>query len=109
MTVRNNFFLTENSVLSKYKCVTTYDHKVLALDEFVECVRYIESYAFRRLVCWIPTNSMNKTFARFSVGLKKDRYVESFKAKFLLLTGNRRMPMDSEFEHNLQNKDMYNM
>ncbi|WP_422132796.1 GmrSD restriction endonuclease domain-containing protein [Endozoicomonas sp. ALD040] len=86
-----------------------YDHKVLALDEFVECVRYIESYAFRRLVCWIPTNSMNKTFARFSVGLKKDRYVESFKAKFLLLTGNRRMPLDSEFEHNLQTKDMYNM
>ena len=86
-----------------------YDHKVLALDAFVECVRYIESYAFRRLVCWIPTNSMNKTFARFSVGLKKDRYVESFKAKFLLLTGNRRMPLDSEFEHNLQNKDMYNM
>ncbi|WP_257292566.1 DUF262 and DUF1524 domain-containing protein [Endozoicomonas sp. ONNA1] len=86
-----------------------YDHKVLALDEFVECVRYIESYAFRRLVCWIPTNSMNKTFARFSLGLKKDLYVESFKAKFLLLTGNRRIPLDSEFEHNLQTKDMYNM
>ncbi|WP_257295842.1 DUF262 and DUF1524 domain-containing protein [Endozoicomonas sp. YOMI1] len=86
-----------------------YDHKILALDEFVECVRYIESYAFRRLVCWIPTNSMNKTFARFSRDLKKDRYVESFKAAFLLLTGNRRMPLDNEFKHNLQTKDMYNM
>ena len=86
-----------------------YDHKVLTLNEFVECVRYIESYAFRRLVCWIPTNSMNKTFARFSKDLKKDRYVESFKAAFLLLTGNRRMPLDDEFKRCLQTKDMYNM
>ena len=86
-----------------------YDHKVLTLNEFEECVRFIESYAFRRLVCWIPTNSMNKTFARFSRDLKKDRYVESFKAAFLLLTGNRRMPLDNEFKQHLQTKDMYNM
>ncbi|WP_067517486.1 DUF262 and DUF1524 domain-containing protein [Endozoicomonas ascidiicola] len=86
-----------------------YDHKVLKLEEFVECVRYIESYAFRRLVCWIPTNSMNKTFARFSKDLKKDRYVESFKAAFLLLTGNRRMPLDDEFKRSLETKDMYNI
>ena len=86
-----------------------YDHQVLTLDEFVAGIRYIESYAFRRLVCWVPTNSMNKTFARFSKDLKKDRYLESFKAAFLLLTGNRRMPLDSEFKHSLQNRDMYTM
>ena len=32
---------------------------------------------FRRAVCGIPTNSMNKTFATFSRALKKDRYLES--------------------------------
>ena len=43
--------------------------------DFVEAVRMVESYVFRRAVCMIPTNSMNKTFATFTKALKKDRYL----------------------------------
>ncbi len=49
-----------------------YAHNILERDEFVKCVRIIESYAFRRFVCSIPTNSMNKTFARFSKAVTKN-------------------------------------
>ncbi len=54
----------------------------LPLEEFVEAVRYIESYVFRRAVCSIPTNSLNKTFATFGRSLKKVRYLESMLAHF---------------------------
>mgnify|MGYP000285872290 CR=1 FL=1 len=37
----------------------------------------VTSYIFRRAVCRVPTNSLNKTFAGFSAAVRKDRYVES--------------------------------
>ena len=70
--------------------------------------RWVESYVFRRAVCAIPTNSMNKTFATFTRALKKDRYLESIKAHFLLLPSYRRFPTDDEFQRELQVRDLYN-
>lgn len=76
--------------------------------ELLSAVRIIESYVFRRAICGIPTNSMNKTFARMGMSLKKDRYLESLKASFLLLPSYRRFPDDEEFHRNIQSKDIYN-
>ena len=56
---------------------------VLPKEDFLEAVRLVESYVFRRGVCAIPTNSLNKTFARFTKVLKKDRYLESIQAHLL--------------------------
>jgi uncharacterized protein with ParB-like and HNH nuclease domain/predicted transport protein len=76
--------------------------------ELLEVVRWIESYVFRRAVCAIPTASMNKTFAGFGKALKKDRYLESLAAGFLLLPSYRRFPTDDEFKRDLQHRDLYN-
>lgn len=86
-----------------------YHFGILTVEEFEQCVRLIESYVFRRYVCDIPTNSLNKTFAGFSKEIKKDRYLESFKAELLKLTSYRRFPSDSEFKRCLATKDMYNI
>jgi uncharacterized protein with ParB-like and HNH nuclease domain/predicted transport protein len=80
----------------------------LTKPELLQAVRWVESYVFRRAVCSIPTNSMNKTFATFMRALKKDRYVESIQAYFLMLPSYRRFPADDEFQHDLQLKDLYN-
>jgi uncharacterized protein with ParB-like and HNH nuclease domain/predicted transport protein len=80
----------------------------LTKTELVQAARWVESYVFRRAVCGIPTNSMNKTFATFSKGLKKDRYLESIQATFLLLPSYRRFPADDEFQRDLAFKDLYN-
>lgn len=80
----------------------------LLKDDFIHCIRLIESYVFRRAICAIPTNSMNKTFATFNKGLKKDHYLESIKAQFLLLPSYRRFPNDDEFYRDLQTRDLYN-
>jgi uncharacterized protein with ParB-like and HNH nuclease domain len=80
----------------------------LAKSELLQAARWVESYVFRRAVCSIPTNSMNKTFATFTRALKKDRYAESIKAHFLLLPSYRRFPTDDEFQRDLQVRDLYN-
>lgn len=85
-----------------------YMHDRLAASELVEIVRLVESYVFRRAICAIPTNSLNKTFAGLSRTLKKDRYVESVKAAFLLLPSYRRFPNDDEFQRELKLRDLYN-
>jgi uncharacterized protein with ParB-like and HNH nuclease domain len=82
-----------------------YYFKILTLDEFEHCCRYIESYVFRRYICDIPTNSLNKTFASFGKTLKKDKYLVSFKAELLKLTSYRRYPSDEEFKRCLATKD----
>lgn len=85
-----------------------YANNILSGNDFLEIVRLTESYVFRRAVCAIPTNSMNKTFATFSRDIKKDSYLESIKAHFSLLPSYRRFPDDVEFKRELQTKDLYN-
>ncbi len=80
----------------------------LAAAEFLAAVRLVESYVFRRAICSIPTNSLNKTFATTGKTLLKERYVESIEAHFLLLPSYRRFPDDEEFQRNLRSRDLYN-
>jgi predicted transport protein len=80
----------------------------LASEEVLQIVRLVESYVFRRAICAIPTNSLNKTFAGLSRSLKKDRYLESVQATFLLLPSYRRFPSDEEFQRDIKLRDLYN-
>ena len=75
--------------------------------DFLTALRLVESYVFRRAICAIPTNSLNKTFAFFNKALKKDRYLESILAHFLGLPSYRRFPSDAEFQRELSGRDLY--
>ena len=85
-----------------------YKNDTLPKSDFLASVRLIEAYVFRRVVCAIPTNSMNKTFATFTKALKKDRYFESVQANFMILPSYRRFPSDEEFRRDLHTRDLYN-
>jgi len=76
--------------------------------DFEAAVRLVEAYVFRRAVCAIPTNSLNKTFATFGRALRKDRYLESVRAHLLTLPSYRRFPGDEEFKRELVVRDLYN-
>ena len=76
--------------------------------DFEAAVRLVESYVFRRAVCAIPTNSLNKTFGTFGRALRKDRYLESIQAHFLTLPSYRRFPGDEEFKREFAVRDLYN-
>lgn len=86
-----------------------YENNHLSKNDFEKAIRLIESYVFRRAVCAIPTNSLNKTFANFTKSIKKDRYLESIQATFMLLTSYKKFPTDSEFKLSLVEKNLYNM
>lgn len=83
------------------------NQKLPALD-FETAVRLVEAYVFRRAICAIPTNSMNKTFATFSKALRKESYLESIQVHLLLLPSYRRFPSDEEFKRDLHTRDLYN-
>ena len=85
------------------------DYKAGALSkaDLLASVRLVEAYVFRRVICAIPTNSMNKTFATFTKALRKDRYFESVQAHFLGLPSYRRFPSDDEFRRDLPTRDLY--
>jgi len=81
---------------------------ILSHADFLQAVRLVEAYVFRRAACTIPTNSLNKTFATFRRSLRKDRYLESIEAHFLTLPSYRRFPNDTEFEREVKIRDLYN-
>jgi uncharacterized protein with ParB-like and HNH nuclease domain/predicted transport protein len=84
-----------------------YANEVLSCDDFLEAVRVVEAYVFRRAICGIPTNSLNKTFATFTKALKKDRYLESIQAHLLLMPSYRGFPTDDEFRREIVTRDLY--
>jgi len=85
-----------------------YKHERLSAGELLSIVRLVESFVFRRAICAMPTNSLNRTFAGLSRSLKKDRYFESVKAAFLLMPSYRRFPTDEEFQRDIKLRDLYN-
>jgi uncharacterized protein with ParB-like and HNH nuclease domain/predicted transport protein len=84
-----------------------YINGTLPASDFVAAVRLVEAYVFRRAICAIPTNSMNKTFATFTKVLKKELYLESIQAHLLGLPSYRRFPSDDEFRRDLHTRDLY--
>jgi uncharacterized protein with ParB-like and HNH nuclease domain/predicted transport protein len=85
-----------------------YQSEVIKEDEFLEILNLLESYIFRRAICGIPTNSMNKTFATLYKEIDKENYLESLKVVFILKDSYRKFPTNEEFMRNLTSKDVYN-
>ncbi len=80
--------------------------------ETVKILHLVESYVFRRAICDIPTNSLNRTFAeRLMPNVLKSNYLNSLKETFLKLgemSDTYRFPSDSEFKQEFQVKGVYN-
>ncbi|WP_044496557.1 DUF262 and DUF1524 domain-containing protein [Nesterenkonia massiliensis] len=87
---------------------TDFEEGTIGTDELYEIVQLVISYIFRRAVCRVPTNSLNKTFATLAGSIRMDRYLESIKAAFLRLRSYRAFPTDDEFLHALKTTDLYN-
>ncbi|WP_417796570.1 GmrSD restriction endonuclease domain-containing protein [Terasakiella pusilla] len=85
-----------------------YANDVITTDEFERILCLVENYVFRRAICGVPTNSLNKTFANLYQEVNKDHYLESIEAAFLLFTSYKRYPTDNEFQTEIITKDVYN-
>ncbi len=85
-----------------------YSDGVLSKDDFKHSIALIESYLFRRAVCGLGTNSLNKVFPSFAKHIQKDEYFESLKAHFGYLTEKQRFPNNDEFKKLFITIDFYN-
>ncbi|KMT70992.1 hypothetical protein AB992_03020, partial [Helicobacter pylori] len=84
-----------------------YSDGVLSKADFIPIIALIESYIYRRAVCGLGTNSLNKVFPSFTKHIQKDEYFKSLEAHFLLLKNNQRFPDDDEFKEEFIRKDFY--
>ncbi|TPH93553.1 DUF262 domain-containing protein [Helicobacter pylori] len=84
-----------------------YSDGVLSKDDFIPIIALTESYLYRRAVCGLSTNSLNKVFPSFTKHIQKNEYFESLKAHFGSLTNNQRFPDDDEFKNLFITIDFY--
>ncbi|WP_120901737.1 DUF262 and DUF1524 domain-containing protein [Helicobacter pylori] len=75
-----------------------YKDGVLSKQDFIPIIALIESYIFRRAVCGLGTNSLNKVFPFVTKKINKVQYLESIKAYFGYLTEKQRFPNNDEFK-----------
>lgn len=92
-------------ILSIYK---DYVNKKIVKEELIQILKLIESYVFRRAICGVPTNSLNKTFSTLYKQIDQKNYLESVLALMILQEGYRRLPDNEEFKKELIIKDVYN-
>ncbi|GAA9838510.1 DUF262 and DUF1524 domain-containing protein [Helicobacter pylori] len=84
-----------------------YSDGVLSKQDFIPIIALIESYLFRRAVCGLGTNSLNKVFPSFTKHIQKNEYFKSLKAHFGYLTNNQRFPNNDEFKNLFITIDFY--
>ncbi len=84
-----------------------YHNERITFDEFLEVLHLTKNYVFRRSICGIPANSLNKIFATLYKSIKSETYTESVKAAFILMDRNRKFPDDADFTREIKLKNIY--
>lgn len=104
-TVTRPFFL---------QVLRLYDEQKLDIDQVTDIFRTTENYLFRRSICDLPTNVLNKIFLllhreimRYD-GIDSD-YVEKFKYALLSKKERARFPDDDEFSASFGERPVYLM
>lgn len=86
-----------------------YAENVISEDDLKLIIRLCISYVFRRSICDIPTNSLNKTFATLKNEIKPGDYVNSIKAFFVMRDDYKEFPDDDKFTAAFVTRDIYTM
>lgn len=86
-----------------------YYTETISKADFIEIIKLCISYVFRRSICNIPTNSLNKTFATLKNEINNDDYLNSIKAFFILKDDYKVFPSNEMFANAFKRRDIYNM
>lgn len=91
-----------------------YDDEKLSLDDLIGIYKTIEAYLFRRNICGVGTNALNKIFLNLNKDIIRydgstDNYVDKLKYNLINKRDSGRFPKDEEFYENLNNKEIYLM
>ena len=86
----------------------------LSIEDVRSIFLYTENYLFRRAICDLPTNALNKIFLSLHKEIIRykgnvDDYVEKFKYALLSKTERGRLPNDEEFLECFSTRQVYLM
>lgn len=87
-----------------------YINNVIDTQAFIEALDLIQSFVWRRFICGLPTNALNKIFMRLYEDITdKSKYVYCLQLSLLMKKGQQRFPTNEEIEAELKVKDFYNI
>ncbi len=87
-----------------------YESNVISGKEFVDVVKIIQSFVWRRFIVGLGTNALNKIFTSLYKDVEKENYVPSIEASLAKRrTGTHRFPNNKEIRRELFTKDLYNI
>lgn len=92
------------TIMQLYQCYTA---QTLSKTEFIDAVRFLESYILRRLVCDMQTRSLGNTFATLAQKVDAQKPFESLLVALARFSKNSRYPSDREFQEALIHKELY--
>jgi len=104
-TVTRPFFL---------EVLRLYDENQINLNEVAEAFSITESYLFRRTICDLPTNALNKIFLLLNREIMRydgtdSDYIEKLKFALLSKKDRARFPNDDDFSLMFTEKPIYQM
>ena len=90
------------------------EEKVITPSEADDIFLTTETFLFRRMICELPTNALNKLFTALHWEIVRydgttDHYAEKFKYALLSKTSTGRFPSDEEFREAFSTRDIYSM
>lgn len=90
------------------------ENDILSADELVVIFQFTESYLFRRTICDLPTNALNKIFLLLHREIirmdgSEENYAEKFKYALLSKKERARYPSDDEFAESMSTRNIYGM
>lgn len=91
------------------KVYEDFDKQIIQKDVFIEILKFVQAFTFRRFIVGLPTNALNKIFMNLYEKIEVNDYVLSFQKWLLRRPGSLRMPRDKEVRESLKLKDVYNI
>lgn len=90
------------------KIYKDYNDKVIDNKTFLKIIDLIESFVFRRFICDVFSNAMNKIFMSLYSKIDKNNYYNSLEEYLCKLKNVQRFPNNDEVINKLKEKDIYN-
>ena len=89
------------------KIYKDYNDNIIDKNKFIYIIDLIESFVFRRFICDVPTNAMNKIFMTLYRQIDKNNYVKSLEEYLCKLEFSLKFPKDEEFISKFKEKNIY--
>lgn len=86
-----------------------FEEKRIDKETLISVLTLVQSFVWRRFICSLPTNALNKIFMTLYQNIKKDNYYRSLEISLVSKKGHQRFPKDAEIVSELKSKDFYNI